>query len=80
MWEPISSWTAASKDLREHRPKHLDLACDPGERAKWDPVSRRRPDALFTSTAVTGSAAARKYFVRLAEGALANGWSAAKSN
>ena len=31
------SWTAALKNLREQRPKHLDLAYGSGERTKWDP-------------------------------------------
>src|SRR5262245_61150084 len=29
-------WAAASKTLREQRPKHLDLAYGNGERNKWD--------------------------------------------
>jgi len=29
-------WAAASKTLRELRPKHLDLAYGNGERNKWD--------------------------------------------
>ena len=34
--QKTESWTAASKDLREQRPKHLDLAYGPRERMKWD--------------------------------------------
>ena len=34
--QKTESWTAASKDLREQRPKHLDLVYGPGERTKWD--------------------------------------------
>ena len=38
-------WAAASKTLREQRPKHLDLAYGNGERNKWDlyPAARREP-------------------------------------
>jgi hypothetical protein len=37
-------WAAASKTLREQRPKHLDLAYGNGERNKWDlyPAARCR--------------------------------------
>ena len=38
-------WTAASKDLRERRPKHLDLAYRPGERTKWDLYPAADPKA-----------------------------------
>ena len=31
--QKTESWTAASKDLREQRPKHLDLVYGPGERS-----------------------------------------------
>ena len=53
--QKTEGWAAASKDLREQRPKHLDLAYGPGER----PTRRHRASCIFT--AVTGSAAARKY-------------------
>ena len=65
--QKTESWAAASKDLREQRPKHLDLAYGPGERTKWDlyPAAARRHRASSTFTAVTGSAAARKYLPAL---------------
>src|SRR5215813_12898591 len=53
-------WAAASKTLREQRPKHLDLAYGNGERNKWDLYPANSRHASFTSTAAIGSAAARR--------------------
>ena len=39
------SWAAASKTLREQRPKHLDLAYGNGERNKWDLYPANDPKA-----------------------------------
>src|SRR6516225_2190949 len=38
-------WAAASKTLREQRPKHLDLAYGNGERNKWDLYPANDPKA-----------------------------------
>jgi arylformamidase len=85
MWEPIfarqktESWTAASKDLREQRPKHLDLAYGPGQRTKWDLYPAADPKAPCFVHIHGGywQRGSKEIFACLAEGALANGWSAA---
>jgi acetyl esterase/lipase len=43
--QKTEGWAAASKDLREQRPKHLDLAYGPGERTKWDLYPAADPTA-----------------------------------
>src|SRR5262249_10893800 len=43
--QKTESWAAASKVLREQRPKHLDLAYGPGERTKWDLYPATDPKA-----------------------------------
>ena len=60
--QKTESWTAASKDLREQRPKHLDLAFqENGRNGTCIPPATRMRRASSTFTAVTGNAAARKY-------------------
>src|SRR6476661_7112944 len=73
-------WTAASKDLRERRPKHLDLAYRPGERTKWDLYPAADPKAPCFVHIHGGywQRGSKEIFACLAEGALANGWSAAR--
>ena len=60
-------WTAASKDLRERRPKHLDwlIVQENGRNGTCIPPPTRRHRASSTFTVVTGSAAARKYLLAL---------------
>ena len=73
------SWTAASKNLREQRPKHLDLAYGSGERTKWDLYPAADPKAPCFVHIHGGywQRGSKEIFACLAEGALANGWSAA---
>jgi arylformamidase len=72
-------WAAASKALREQRPKHLDLAYAPGERTKWDLYPATDPEAPCFVHIHGGywQRGSREIFACLAEGALAHGWSAA---
>src|SRR5215468_12428131 len=63
-------WAAASKTLREQRPKHLDLAYGNGERNKWDPCFVHIHGGYWQR----GS---KEIFACLSEGPLARGWSAA---
>jgi arylformamidase len=77
--QKTESWAAASKTLREQRPKHLDLAYGPGERTKWDLYPAADPKApcfvhLHGGYWQRGS---KEIFACLAEGPLARGWSAA---
>jgi arylformamidase len=73
------SWAAASKGLREQRPKHLDLAYGPKERTKWDlyPASDPKAPCLVHIHGGYWQRGSKEIFACLAEGALANGWSAA---
>jgi arylformamidase len=77
--QKTESWAAASKDLREQRPKHLDLAYGPGERTKWDLYPAADPKAPCFVHIHGGywQRGSKEIFACLAEGALANGWSAA---
>jgi arylformamidase len=77
--QKTESWTAASKDLREQRPKHLDLAYGSGERTKWDLYPAGDPNAPCFVHIHGGywQRGSKEIFACLAEGALANGWSAA---
>src|SRR6476661_7666167 len=72
-------WTAASKDLRERRPKQLDLAYGPGERTKWDLYPAADPKAPCFVHIHGGywQRGSREIFACLADGVLARGWSAA---
>ncbi len=73
------SWTAASKVLREQRPKHLDLAYAPGERTKWDlyPATDPKVPCFVHIHGGYWQRGSKEIFACLAEGALARGWSAA---
>jgi arylformamidase len=73
------SWAAASKVLRERRPKHLDLAYASGERTKWDLYPATDPGAPCFVHIHGGywQRGSKEAFACLAEGALAHGWSAA---
>ena len=73
------SWAAASKTLREQRPKHLNLAYGPGERTKWDLFPATDPKAPCFVHIHGGywQRGSREIFATLAEGPLARGWSAA---
>ena len=77
--QKTESWTAASKDLREQRPKHLDLAYGPRERMKWDlyPVADPKAPCFVHIHGGYWQRGSKEIFACLAEGALANGWSAA---
>jgi arylformamidase len=77
--QKTESWTAASKDLREQRPKHLDLAYGPGERTNWDLYPAADPKAPCFVHIHGGywQRGSKEIFACLAEGVLANGWSAA---
>src|SRR6266550_932789 len=77
--QKTESWAAASKVLREQRPKHLDLAYSPGERTKWDLYPATDPKAPCFVHIHGGywQRGSKEIFACLAEGALANGWSAA---
>ena len=77
--QKTEGWAAASKDLREQRPKHLDLAYGPGERTKWDLYPAADPTAPCFVHIHGGywQRGSKEIFACLAEGALANGWSAA---
>src|SRR5262245_20804795 len=72
-------WAAASKLLREQRPKHLNLAYGSGERTKWDLYPAADPMAPCFVHIHGGywQRGSKETFACLAEGALANGWSAA---
>ena len=77
--QKTESWAAASKGLREQRPKHLDLAYGPRERTKWDLYPAADPKAPCFVHIHGGywQRGSKEIFACLAEGALANGWSAA---
>ena len=77
--QKTQSWTTASKDLREQRPKHLDLAYGPRERMKWDlyPVADPKAPCFVHIHGGYWQRGSKEIFACLAEGALANGWSAA---
>src|SRR5262249_12086023 len=77
--QKTESWAAASKVLREQRPKHLDLAYGPGERTKWDLYPATDPKAPCFVHIHGGywQRGSKEIFACLAEGALANGWAAA---
>jgi arylformamidase len=77
--QKTDSWAAASKGFREKRSKHLDLAYGPGERTKWDLYPASDPNAPCFVHIHGGywQRGSREIFACLAEGALANGWSAA---
>ena len=79
--QKTESWTAASKGLREQRPKHLDLVYGPGERMKWDLYPAADPNVPCFVHIHGGywQRGSKEIFACLAEGALANGWSAAPS-
>lgn len=75
----VAEWTAASKALREQRPKHLDLAYAPGDRTKWDlyPANDPKAPCLIHIHGGYWQRGSKEIFACLAEGALARGWSAA---
>jgi arylformamidase len=77
--QKTESWATASKGLREQRPKHLNLAYGPGERTKWDLYPATDPKAPCFVHIHGGywQRGSKEIFACLAEGALANGWSAA---
>jgi acetyl esterase/lipase len=77
--EKREGWAAASKALREQRPKHLDLSYAPGERTKWDLFPATDPGAPCLVHIHGGywQRGSRETFACLAEGALAHRWSAA---
>ena len=77
--QKTESWAAASKGLREQRPKHLNLAYGPSERTKWDLYPATDPKAPCFVHIHGGywQRGSKEIFACLAEGALANGWSAA---
>jgi arylformamidase len=77
--EKREGWAAASKALREQRPKHLDLSYASGERTKWDLFPATDPGAPCFVHIHGGywQRGSRETFACLAEGALAHGWSAA---
>jgi arylformamidase len=77
--QKTESWAAASKTLREQRPKHLDLAYGPGERTKWDLYPATDPKAPCFVHVHGGywQRGSKEIFACLAEGPLARGWSAA---
>jgi arylformamidase len=77
--QKTESWAAASKVLREQRPKHLNLAYGPGERTKWDLYPATNPKAPCFVHIHGGywQRGSKEIFACLAEGPLANGWSAA---
>ena len=72
-------WAAASKTLREQRPKHLDLAYGNGERNKWDLYPANDPKAPCFVHIHGGywQRGSKEIFACLSEGPLARGWSAA---
>lgn len=72
-------WAAASKVLREQRPKHLDLAYAPGARTKWDLYPATDPNTPCFVHIHGGywQRGSKEIFACLAEGAIARGWSAA---
>jgi acetyl esterase/lipase len=75
----VESWTAASKVLREQRPKGLNLAYASGERTKWDlyPASDPKAPCFVHIHGGYWQRGSKEIFACLAEGALARGWSAA---
>jgi arylformamidase len=77
--QKTESWAAASKGLRERHPKHLNLAYGPGERTRWDLYPASDPNAPCFVHIHGGywQRGSKEIFACLAEGALANGWSAA---
>jgi acetyl esterase/lipase len=77
--QKTESWAAASKVLREQRQKHLNLAYGPGERTKWDlyPATDPKAPCLVHIHGGYWQRGSKEIFACLAEGALANGWSAA---
>jgi arylformamidase len=77
--QKTDSWAAASTSLREQRPKHLDLAYAPGERTKWDlyPAADPKAPCLVHIHGGYWQRGSKEIFACLAEGALAQGWSAA---
>jgi len=72
-------WAAASKTLREQRPKYLDLAYGNGERNKWDLYPANDPKAPCFVHIHGGywQRGSKEIFACLSEGPLARGWSAA---
>lgn len=77
--QKTENWAAASKTLREQRSKHLNLAYGPGERTKWDLYPATDPKAPCFVHIHGGywQRGSKEIFACLAEGPLANGWSAA---
>jgi acetyl esterase/lipase len=77
--QKTESWTTASKEFREQRPKQLDLAYGPGERTKWDlcPAADPKVPCFVHIHGGYWQRGSKEIFACLAEGALANGWSAA---
>jgi arylformamidase len=77
--QKTEGWAAASKLLREQHPKHLNLAYGSGERTKWDLYPAADPKAPCFVHIHGGywQRGSKEIFACLAEGALANGWSAA---
>ena len=73
------AWAAASRALRARRPEHLDLAYAPAERTKWDLYPAADPTAPCMVHIHGGywQRGSREDFACLAEGVLAQGWSAA---
>ena len=77
--QKTESWAAASKTIREQRSNHLNLAYGPGERTKWDLYPATDPKAPCFVHIHGGywQRGSKEIFACLAEGPLANGWSAA---
>jgi len=77
--QKTESWTAASKTFREQRSRHLNLAYGSGERTKWDlyPASDPKAPCFVHIHGGYWQRGSKEIFACLAEGALANGWSAA---
>ena len=72
-------WAAASATLRAQRPQHLNLAYAQADRTKWDlyPASDPKAPCFVHIHGGYWQRGSREIFARLAEGALAHGWSAA---
>src|SRR5262249_14699224 len=76
--QKTEGWAAASKDLREQRPKHLDLAYGPGERTRWDLYPAADPNSPCFVHIHGGywQRGSKEIFSCLAERAFGQGWCA----
>lgn len=77
--QKTEGWTTASQALRTQRPLHLNLAYAPGDRTKWDLYPAADPQAPCYVHIHGGywQRGSREIFACMAEGLLAQGWSAA---